>query len=360
MYAFAGVGINLTVDNSSKGLAITTAGNVGIGTSSPSFPLSIGSASGNSIAIQNNSSNYSRLYFTTYAAESASYTYLDADGRSTGYMAFRTNDTERMRITSAGNVGIGLSSPTAILHLSSTGRVFQWSGATTGVQYFDGANTGANLVWGMEGSAGAILYSGSLPYAAVFGNENNYPVQFGTNATIRMTITSGGNVLIGTTSDNGYKLQVAGVVCSTDASSAKLHLVNTGGGNNWDFNSYTNGQLYLQKAAGATNLGVFDGTTGTYTPLSDINKKKDFEQSALGLDAILGLKPTLYRMKDEDNTDKHLGFIAQEVKEFIPQAYVENGDDDNNFIGLDYQAITATLVKAVQELQEQINELKNK
>jgi hypothetical protein len=61
-------------------------------------------------------------------------------------------------------------------------------------------------------------------------------------------------------------------------------------------------------------------------------------------------------MKDENNTDKHLGFIAQEVKEFIPQAFVESKD----FIGLDYQAITATLVKAVQELKAEIDQLKNK
>ena len=101
-------------------------------------------------------------------------------------------------------------------------------------------------------------------------------------------------------------------------------------------------------------------STGIYTPLSDINKKKDFEDSTIGLNSILGLKPTLYRMKDEEATEKHLGFIAQEVKEFIPQAYVENDE----FIGLNYNAITAALVKGMQEqqatitsLQEQINKI---
>jgi hypothetical protein len=70
---------------------------------------------------------------------------------------------------------------------------------------------------------------------------------------------------------------------------------------------------------------------------------------------VLGLKPTLYRMKTEANdTDKHLGFIAQEVKDFIPQAYQDNGD----FIGLDYNPIVAALVKAVQELSLEIEELK--
>jgi hypothetical protein len=107
-----------------------------------------------------------------------------------------------------------------------------------------------------------------------------------------------------------------------------------------------------------TQVGVIAAGTGVYTPLSDINKKKDFEQSLIGLNEVLGLKPTLYRMKNEEDTDKQLGFIAQEVKEFIPQAYVENRYDDYKFIGLNYNAIVAALVKGMQEQQTQIEELK--
>jgi hypothetical protein len=59
-----------------------------------------------------------------------------------------------------------------------------------------------------------------------------------------------------------------------------------------------------------------------------------------------------------DNTkgNKELGFIAQEVKDLIPEAYVESGD----FIGLNYNAIVAALVKSVQELKAEIETLKNK
>jgi hypothetical protein len=59
--------------------------------------------------------------------------------------------------------------------------------------------------------------------------------------------------------------------------------------------------------------------------------------------------------EDKEDSFKYLGFIAQEVKEFIPQAFVQKDD----FIGLDYQAITSALVKAVQEQQEQIKELQS-
>jgi hypothetical protein len=62
-------------------------------------------------------------------------------------------------------------------------------------------------------------------------------------------------------------------------------------------------------------------------------------------------------MFNEENTNKHLGFIAQEVKDFIPQAYVESGEKENKFIGLNFQAITTTLVKAMQEQQTIIDGL---
>ena len=127
----------------------------------------------------------------------------------------------------------------------------------------------------------------------------------------------------------------------------------TNDGTTYGFYNDGAGALILTKS-GIANRGSFNMTTGVYTPISDINQKKDIEQSEIGLNAILNLKPTLYRMISEnENSDKHLGFIAQEVKEFIPQAFVQN----DNFIGLDYQAITSTLVKAIQEQQNIIESL---
>jgi hypothetical protein len=58
----------------------------------------------------------------------------------------------------------------------------------------------------------------------------------------------------------------------------------------------------------------------------------------------------------EDGDEKQVGLVAQEVREFIPLAYEEN----NDFIGLNYNAIIVTMVKAIQQQQEQIQELKNK
>jgi hypothetical protein len=155
-----------------------------------------------------------------------------------------------------------------------------------------------------------------------------------------MRITSGGQVQIKQ---------------SANSHNEGLSLINTG---NQVWNLVNGGDANFYFGYQGVSKANISPTSGVYTPLSDVNKKKDFEQSTIGLSAILGLKPTLYRMIDEEESvDKHLGFIAQEVKEFIPQAYVETINNENTFIGLDYQAITSALVKAMQEQNQIIQEL---
>jgi len=58
--------------------------------------------------------------------------------------------------------------------------------------------------------------------------------------------------------------------------------------------------------------------------------------------------------RQNNESEKDLGFIAQQVKDFIPQEYVESG----NFIGLQDRPIIAALVKAIQELNTKFEEYK--
>ncbi len=57
----------------------------------------------------------------------------------------------------------------------------------------------------------------------------------------------------------------------------------------------------------------------------------------------------------KDGDEKQVGLVAQEVREFIPLAYEENAD----FIGINYNAIIVTMVKAIQELKQQLDTLTN-
>jgi hypothetical protein len=78
----------------------------------------------------------------------------------------------------------------------------------TSATAFQAYNSTAAMAVGIESSTGGGLFTGTSAYAAVFGNANNYPAQFITNNAVRATISAAGELLVGTTSDQGdYNIQ---------------------------------------------------------------------------------------------------------------------------------------------------------
>jgi hypothetical protein len=93
----------------------------------------------------------------------------------------------------------------------------------------------------------------------------------------------------------------------------------------------------------------------TNTNPSDLNLKTNVAPINYGLDEILKLNPVCFDWKDDKiNQGKQYGFIAQEVQKIMPDLIKEG-----EYLGLDKEAIFTTLVKAIQELKQEINTLKN-
>jgi hypothetical protein len=251
------------------------------------------------------------------------------------FIQFYTSNTDRMAITAAGLVGIGTTNPQVLLHIVKS------SNPRLDISTTDSYSTAKTIYITQTGTTGIV---------------ESYSYLSGVGLPLALN-PSGGSVLVGTTISDGAAFQVLGNIESRGSASG-FQFQNRPGTNYFIWYGYTNVLLYNTDVG---NIAQIAYNTGVFTPLSDINKKKDFEDSTIGLNAILGLKPTLYRMKSDDElASKELGFIAQEVKEFIPQAYVENGENDEKFIGLNYNSIVAVLVKAVQELSKQNEELSNR
>ena len=354
---------NSSFSTPSERVRITSGGNVGIGTTSPidfidaglglaiinttgRSGLSLGSTQGTANEVLGRLS-FTNTNSTNIGSKRLAYiSGIRGTSDNSAYLEFGTADnalgTQRMVISQGGNVGIGTDNP---------GQKLEVVGGEIKAGRVDSSNEGGQLSFG-RASDNATAW-----YIDAFGSTSTPDLRFVdvSNSAVRMTITSAGIV------DISGPLVVKGTLPADQTSAAvidhltsKMRIFSYGA-------SGTTGTFEFRNAAGGagSNLVATINASGVYTAVSDINKKKDFEDSIIGLNAILGLKPTLYRMRnDESEGEKELGFIAQEVKEFIPQAYVESGEDDDKFIGLNYNAIVAALVKSVQEQQSQIESLK--
>ena len=112
---------------------------------------------------------------------------LDATGMhlyhnsSSRALIFGTNETERMRINSSGNVGIGTTSPATAVHASGSGSTYGTFERTSAGKIIVGAATSQNEIISRDNSTG------------------NRDLRFVTGTTERMRIDSSGNVLVGKT-----------------------------------------------------------------------------------------------------------------------------------------------------------------
>lgn len=108
---------------------------------------------------------------------------------------------EAMRIDASGSI---IS--------SMAGGVFfkNSSGGTSSTQILV-SNNGGSMRAGVESSSGGEIQVGTSAYAAVFGNQGNYPTQFTTNGTLRATIDTSGNFIVGSTNPAPVSNNVVGV-----------------------------------------------------------------------------------------------------------------------------------------------------
>ncbi len=149
--------------NNSNRMVITGGGNVGVGTSSPTVKLDVNSGTTNSVARFESTDSVARIILKDNSGEA----YLSASGDD---MVFSTSSSgsERMRITSAGNVGIGLSNPGYKLEVAedtnSTADLLMLknSDATYSQSWGFQSDTNKDLViTGSSGSGGIKFVTGS-------------------------------------------------------------------------------------------------------------------------------------------------------------------------------------------------------
>ena len=374
--------------SSATRMYLDSSGNVGIGTSSPSGKLSINGGSlptASSVYSLSLSSALAATRLTTDASSHTSFigSYYDdttieiSQGVSSGYVsgivigsrnstnatvsdaiALYTRSTERMRIDSSGNVGIG-TTPSAYI---SAYRALE-IGTTTGLYgRTDSTMEFALALNGYRASSGSWIYRNN-------GAAGRYNQNIGTHSwdiaasgtagntitfTQAMTLDSSGNLLVGKTATAigtvGAELGPTGFISSTLAGSTSatvtLVVYSTGAA------AY---RFYVDMA------GTVYATSIVITAISDQRLKENIRDIDTGLDAIMSLKPRRFDWKEGKGQDKKnaAGFIAQEFEEVFPESVgvSKAGGDGIEYKNINHETLIPTLVKAIQEQQALITSL---
>ena len=198
--------LTATGNASTERMRILSGGNVGIGITNPTSTLHIDASGGAVLQLQRTASNASNRFTVSVDG-------TDATLDSSNALLFRNNGAERARITSAGRLGIGTTSPVSDIHTaSSSDHIITHQSTTTGadirMNFRDSGNT----------DKGGIHY--------LF---NGNSLKFITAESERMRIDSAGRVGIGTTSLGSHQLISEGGKAETGGSC--LALKTSGGAN---------------------------------------------------------------------------------------------------------------------------------
>jgi hypothetical protein len=104
---------------------------------------------------------------------------------------------------------------------------------------------------------------------------------------------------------------------------------------------------------GGCNIWIANVGCGVnWVNYSDIRLKENISRICYGLCDVMKLKPVTYTMKNDEEKHKNIGFIAQQVKPFIPEV-VTGGC----ILGINYPVIVSVLTNAIQQQQCQIESL---
>ena len=352
-----------------EAMRLTAAGDVGIGTNSPTQKLDVSGPikSSGFFVGSTGTSGFAALGTTGTATDGGNFVGRSATSTfNAGGVEIYTGGSERMRLDSAGSVGVGINYGLTNSRLVVAGQSPGGNGAyATGpgsIVLNESGRSSVNDIGGFEfktsvfgsgyGAKMIALDNSSL----VFGNRNN-------SATYseRMRLDLDGNLLIGVSSVGApIRLFARGS--------------GTGSGTYSTFFENNAGTLtFFVRDDGAVNTGVaalspYNLTTGNsanvfvdssgflYRSTSSLKYKTDVQDAVHGLAEVMQLRPVTYKGK-KDGDAVFGGLIAEEVHEIGLTEFVQYAKDGSPD-ALHYGNMVSLAFKAIQELKAEFDAYK--
>ena len=316
--------LQLQTNGTTTAVTIDTSQNVGIGTALPRRALSInGGFAFQAAGGANRSIHWGDETTNIFPITIAGNAQSGSESLTFQTNVFGSSGTERMRIDSSGNVGIGTSSSAARLGVVNDQAALSYLFDTSNV------TNGGSSLWRMitrnianTGTTSVDFYKPSGTGFSIINNDTNASnfTAFNVGSSERMRIDSSGNLFIGTTTNpvSNATAIINAVVSSGDGFNLK-HTVN---GNNmfnlWQTGTTTYTAIGFSKGDSQTVIGTISVSTSAvaYNTTSDYRLKENIVPMVGALETVTKLKPVTYKWK-VDGSDGQ-GFIAHELAAVVP------------------------------------------
>ena len=356
---------NATLNNRTKLQTTTTNATTNV------YVVPNGSSTSAGVSVANNSSltNASKIVMATngttdtqiISGVNGSGTYLP--------LSFYTNNTLAGQFDTSGNFGVGTVSPSVKFQVAggsaSTNSVMKIHNVAN-----SNTNTGCAIQFSNDntsyfmGQIATLRTDSNVYYSSymTFSYTNN------TTLTEGMRLDSSGRLLVGTTSSSNVDAKFAVV----NAGSGSILMQIQRGGENPAYIGSDNSNIFSIYDSGTTqrfrvtSAGSCQNTTGSYGSISDVKLKENIVDATPKLEKVMQLQVKNFNLKTDPDL-KQIGFIAQELQQVFPSLVEQSEDEDENgektgeiTLGVKTTVLIPILVKAIQEQQTIINELKTR
>jgi hypothetical protein len=288
----------------------------------------------------------------------------DATGGTAGGAS---SATEKMRITAAGNLGIGMT-PSNRLDITQTTNGFAGAQITnssagasayTGYQLNNGSITGGIFLAG-TGNADpnfVVVSSNSGGSVSIQPSGGSGITQFKSNGSESARIDASGSLLVGTTDQDANVGGASGAVCWVFRAGYGIRSSINTDSHYW--NRYATGTLHAFRYDGTDVGSISVGASSTgFNTSSDARLKTNVSDAAPASALIDAIQVRQFDWK-VDNSHQRYGMVAQELLEVAPEA-VSVPADPEQMMGVDYSKLVPMLIKEVQSLRTRLAALESK